>query len=302
MRVGMTAAIFFCVILHELGHSLVAQRLGIQVNQITLYPIGGIAQLASQPNPKKEIWITIAGPLVNLVIGCALLPFADNDFLHTLGMANFVLFCFNLLPAFPMDGGRLLRAFLGLRLEIGRATRLAARIGPGMAILLGLAALFITPWLLVTAFFLYNSAGMEVQQTQLQDETEHLPVSQAMMTELRHLVPGDTLLEAGHALIQTAQKEFPVMLGDTVVGVLTRDLLVQGMSLHGRDASVSEAMAREFPIAAPEDNLWELASGALMEPPQVVVVQDAAGTFLGLVTPENLTEALLMERLAHYNR
>lgn len=302
VRVGMTAAIFFCVILHELGHSLVAQRLGIQVNQITLYPIGGIAQLASQPDPKKEIWITIAGPLVNLVIGFALLPFASNDFLHTLGMANFALFCFNLLPAFPMDGGRLLRAFLGLKLEIGRATRLAARIGQGMAILLGLVALRFTPWLLVTAFFLYNSAGMEVQQTQLQDETEHLPVRQAMMTELRHLVPGDTLLDAGHALIQTAQKEFPVLLGDTVVGVLTRDLLVQGMSLHGRDAYVSEAMAREFPIAAPDDNLWELASGALTEPPQVVVVQDATGKFLGLVTPENLTEALLLERIAQRGR
>lgn len=302
LRVGIMAAIFFCVILHELGHSLVAQRLGIRVSQITLYPIGGIAQLTQQPDPKREICITIAGPLVNLVIGLILLPFASNELVRTLALANFVLFFFNLLPAFPMDGGRLLRAFLALTLEPARATQLAARIGQGMAILLGLAALFYNPWLLVTAFFLYNAAGMEAQQTQLQAEAEHLPVHLAMMTELRHLAPGDTLLEAGHALVETAQKEFPVLLGDAVVGVLTRDLLVRGMSLKGRDAFVSEAMAREFPVSAPNDNLWELASGALMEPPQVVVVQDEAGNFLGLVTPENLTEALLLERLAQRGR
>lgn len=299
MRAATTVAIFFCVVLHELGHSIVAQKLGIQVHQITLYPVGGVAQLSRQPDPKREIWITIAGPLVNLLIALALIPFfLTQEFARTLLLANLILFFFNLLPAFPMDGGRLLRAILGLKLSSTKSTKLAARIGQGMAILLGLVGLATNPWLIVTAFFIFTSAGFEVEQTELKAEAEHLPVRSAMMTELRHVVPGDTLLDAGHLLVQTAQTEFPVLLGDEIVGVLTRGLLVKGMSLHGRGAFVSEVMERDFAVVGPEDNLWELAEGPLLEPPQVVVVKDANGTFLGLVTPDNLTEALLVERLA----
>jgi Zn-dependent protease len=179
MLIGIlfTLLIFVSVVLHEFGHALAARRYGIRTNDITLYPIGGVARLERMPEePRQELWIALAGPAVNLMIAAflyiglglanALLPLgalslAGSSLAERLAVTNLTLLAFNLLPAFPLDGGRVLRALLALRMDYLRATQLAARIGQGLAIVLGLAGFFVNPFLVMIAFFIWIAAAQE---------------------------------------------------------------------------------------------------------------------------------------------
>lgn len=323
-RKGMlafVAGLFFCILLHELGHALTARRFGYPIRRITLYPIGGIATLEENPKPRHELWIALAGPAVNVAIVAALavafrltgvglverlvsirmLPggfLSGGDTLTLLAVANVSLVVFNLIPAFPMDGGRVLRAALAIRLGELRATAIAARIGQGLAIVGGLWGLLSGHFTLVLiALFVYFGAGQEMQGEATRSALEGTRVGDAMVTEVDLLTPGATLGEAAQALLASSQQDFPVALGDEVLGLLSRDRLLQGLAQEGRDAFVGGVMDRALIRVTPEEPLepYLMRPDGLRRAPLLVFAP--SGKLLGMVTQENVMEYLLVRRI-----
>ncbi len=313
--------LFTCVVLHELGHSIVAQRLGVGVVDIVLYPIGGIARMEKMPAPKQELWIALAGPAVNVVISAVLwLAFKiggttvapsqlsfTSSFWHFLLYSNVVLFAFNMIPAFPMDGGRVLRAVLAIRLGELRATELAATIGQFLAVVLGFLALGFTsipyfsqfnPLLVFIAIFVFFGAGQEAQMYRGKALVEGLPVRAAMITDYRTLPVGASLGQAAELLLQTSQQDFPIVNGADVIGVLSRQNLLRGLAAHGPTGYVTEAMTREFRTVEPDGDLQAVATEMQTgEHPCVLVMKD--DELLGFVTLENLAELLIVRQLTN---
>jgi Zn-dependent protease/predicted transcriptional regulator len=310
-------AIFLCVVLHELGHSVVAVRDGIPVADITLYPIGGVARIEKRPTAKQELGIAVAGPAVNVVIALLLwavlvalksppnfmsphLPVAAVPlFLTKVLVANIMLVVFNLIPAFPMDGGRVLRAVLALNMPPARATAIAATIGQTIAIVAGVWAIFSGQWFLMfIAFFIYLGAGQEAFAYRQAALGEGVSVKTAMMTDVRTLTVGNTLKEAADVLLDTAQQDFPVVHGDTVQGLLTRDGLLRGLAEQGPSAYVAGAMSRQFASVGPDDDLGA-ALPILQSHPGPLLVLDPAqeGRLLGMVTSENVQEYFAVKQI-----
>ena len=202
-------ALFLCVVLHEYGHALTARKYGVKTRDITLYPIGGVARLERMPDkPIEELWVALMGPAVNVVIAAILfvylylsrgsapvtdLTVASGSFLVRLMAVNISLVVFNLIPAFPMDGGRVLRALLAMRMDYVRATQIAANIGQGLAFLLGLFGLFNNPFLLFIAFFVWIGASQEASMVQVRNSISGIPVTHAMQTQFETLAPSDHL-------------------------------------------------------------------------------------------------------------
>ena len=306
-------AVFFCVVLHELGHALTARRFGIGTRDITLLPIGGVAALERMPQkPVQELLIAIAGPLVNVVIAALLFTgvgwgeamqamravdtpgFHLDHFLAMLAGFNIYLVLFNLIPAFPMDGGRVLRALLATRIGHVRATRAAASIGRGFAMLMALAGLLLpAPMLVLIALFVWIAAAGELRDTESRSALEGLLVSAGMQRRFRVLGVDDTLQSAAGELLAGAQHDFPVTaLGtaeEPVVGVLTRSDLVKALAGKGLAAHVRDAMRPSCPLideSEPLERAVEVmrASGCALVP----VGHD--GRLVGLVTPENVAE------------
>ena len=319
VAVGYVLTVFLCVVLHELGHSLVALRCGIPVADITLYPIGGVARIEKRPKARQELVIAVAGPAVNLVIALGLagvlaaqgkLPQAA-DLLHFGGglpgfvvnvlKANVWLVLFNLIPAFPMDGGRVLRAVLALNIAPARATRIAASIGQSIAIGAGIWAVMSHPpqwFLMFIALFIYIGAGQEASSYQQAALVEGVPVRNAMMTDVRTLTVGNTLKEAADVLLDTAQHDFPVLHGDQVQGVLTRNGLLRGLSEAGPSGYVAGAMSRQFASAGPDDDLGEtLPSLTAQGGPLLIMDPAQPGRLLGLVTSENIQEYFAVQQV-----
>lgn len=264
--------IFACIVLHELGHALTARKYGVRTRDIILLPIGGVARLERMPEkPREELWVAIAGPLVNIVIAAALLGilfaaghrlqwsdlrWAGGGFAEKLMVANLWLVGFNLLPAFPMDGGRVLRALLATKLDYIRATRLAARIGQGMALIFGLAGLLSSDfWLLFIALFVWTGADSEATATLTHSSLGGIPVQQVMQTDFRTLSPDETLQNAVDHVLGGGQQDFPVVFGDHTLGVLTREDLTRTLAEHGPGVRVRDAMRRDFLMADSHDML-----------------------------------------------
>lgn len=301
--------LFGSVLLHEFGHALAARRYGIGTHDITLLPIGGVARLARMPeDPKQELVVALAGPAVNVVIAALLflglgsLP-APGEVLGTglgtlagqLLLVNVMLVLFNLLPAFPMDGGRVLRAFLAMRMSYVRATTIAARVGQGMAFLFGFVGLFFNPLLLFIALFVYLGATQEASATQMRDLSEALPLTEAMVTDFRTLPPQATLGDAADLLLRTHQHDFPVAdATGLVLGILTRDELIGALRRQGADTPVSEAMRRNVPSVSWRIPLSE-AFRVMQECrcPALPVIDDY-GRLVGLLTPENVGEMVMV--------
>ena len=306
---GFVLALFACVVAHEYGHALTARRYGIKTREITLLPIGGVARLERMPDqPRQELWVALAGPAVNVVIAGALfawllisgglvpigqLAVERGSFLERLMMVNLFLAAFNMLPAFPMDGGRVLRAVLASRMEYTRATHMAANVGQGMAFLFGFAGLFGNPMLLFIALFVWIGAAQESSAVQMKSALGGIPVARAMLTDFRALQPGDTLARAAELILAGSQHDFPVVEGGRVAGILTRADLIGALSAQNTQRAVAEVMQREFQVADSSDML----EGA-MERLQACachtlpVVHD--GRLVGLVTMDNIGEFVLI--------
>ncbi|HEV3164657.1 MAG TPA: site-2 protease family protein [Isosphaeraceae bacterium] len=306
--VGFVLALFGCVVLHELGHALAARQFGVPTADITLLPIGGIARLQRIPeHPGQELVIALAGPAVNMVIAGALflagvvMPIAFNDpnhlvndrFLPKLLEVNVFLFLFNLLPAFPMDGGRVLRALLAMRFEYARATRMAASVGQFMAILFAFMGLMGQPMLILIALFVWVGAEAEAVQVQERTVLKGVKVRDAMLTDYRTLSPDDTLGQAARLLLAGSQHDFPVLSDGRPVGLLARSDLMTGLAQGGRDALVADFQRPE---------IGEVEAGAPLVPAMARLRQGEgpclqvmdAGLPVGLLTLENIGEYLMV--------
>lgn len=300
-------ALFGCVVLHELGHALMARRYGIQTRDITLLPIGGIARLEKMPEkPMQEFWVALAGPAVNVVIAGILLAWlvvtdglvpaeelslTGGSFWQRLMVVNIFLVAFNLLPAFPMDGGRVLRALLAAAMDRRRATAIAANIGQGMAILFGVVGFLYNPFLIFIAIFVYLGAQAEAGMVEMQSALKGLQVRDAMMTRFRTLAPRDSLNKAVEELLAGSQQDFPVTENEQPVGILRRNDLVKALSDGRRDAPVSEVMCRECETV--DENAPLRGAVESMHARQCATVPVVtAGRIVGLLTLENISEMI----------
>jgi stage IV sporulation protein FB len=305
-------ALFACVVAHEFGHILAARRYGIRTPDITLLPIGGVARLERMPEkPGQEIVVALAGPAVNVVIALVLILFLnarldvlalerlDNpalDFTARLASVNLFLVVFNLIPAFPMDGGRVLRAILALRFSRRQATRIAARIGQALAFVFGFFGLMGNPMLLFIAIFVYLAASAEAQSVAVIDLSRTIGVRDVMITRFETLGPHATIGEAAEMLLHTTQHEFPVVGGDgRLRGFLTRNAMIQALSRTGRDTPVLEAMVTEV-YTVPAHARLEVALRALQEHGRAAIgVVDWDGRLVGYITAENIGELMMLE-------
>ena len=309
-----TLLLFGCVVLHELGHSIVAQRYGIPVRDITLWPIGGVARLERIPDkPAQEFWIAIAGPAVNVaivgvvfVLGRALasleagfdlgalergmLQLAPASLLAYLFTTNLFLAVFNLIPAFPMDGGRILRALLATRIQYTRATAIAVGIGQSLALLAGFFG-FLTGQLnlVLIAIFVFMGAGSEAQMVQVKSVLEGLRVRQAFTRKTEALDPDDRLTRAVDLTLSSFQSDFPVCRGEELVGLLTKTDLVSALQNRGSNAFVVSVMRKEFPTISLDDSVY-LAQQRMAENNIEALPVVEQGRFRGLLTLRDVDE------------
>ncbi|NBB70777.1 MAG: CBS domain-containing protein [Alphaproteobacteria bacterium] len=305
------ALLFGCVVLHEFGHIFAARRYGVQTPDVVLLPIGGVARMERIPEePAQEIVVALAGPAVNLVVAAVLLvalggaPSAEAAFEEPetglaarLLYANLFLAVFNLIPAFPMDGGRVLRAFLARWTGYARGTRIAAGIGQGLAFLFGLLGLAAgNPILLFVALFIYLAAAAESHAAQMRQVAQGVINADAMVTHFERLGRDGRVADAVECLIRTTQHEFPICDDDgRLEGVLTRDAMIQALKERGPDTPVVEVMDTDVPEVRDRGNL-EDATRLLQEKNRPAVgVVDRAGRLVGLVTRETIGELMMIE-------
>ena len=309
------AILFVCVVAHEFGHALVARRFGIRTPDVTLLPIGGLARLERMPQkPMQEVAVALAGPAVNLAIfavlalifglGSAATPLTELSLAALpaqIAVLNLVLALFNLLPAFPMDGGRVLRALIATRMDRVRATRAAAAAGQGLAFAMGLYGLVSgNPMLVLIAFFIFVSAGAESSDEQMRSVARGLMARDAMITAFEPLAPSDTLEAAAAALIRTTQHEFPVIEpgSEQLLGFVTRTALFRALQQEQRPRRVDQIMQKDVPTARLTDGL-EAVLGRMDGGAPAVAVLGLDDRVIGYVTRENLGELMVV---AHARR
>jgi Zn-dependent protease/predicted transcriptional regulator len=303
-NIGFLLALFLCVLLHEFGHALAARRYGIPTKDITLWPIGGVARLERMPtDPKQELVVALAGPAVNVAIAIALLPIiavSDAAFFERLFTTNLFLVAFNMIPAFPMDGGRVLRAGLALKMDYAQATRTAATIGQGFAVVFGIVGLFTNPFLILIAVFIWFGAAGESQMTQTQSQLAGVPVERAMLTQFDALAPINSLRYVAHLVLAGSQQEFPVVENGRPIGLVTRADLFNALALHGPQGWAAQAMRHDFatidataPLAAAAE---KLQTGQARS---IIVLRD--GQLAGLLTLENIQEFALLQAALEKN-
>ena len=301
-------ALIASVLLHELGHAFISSRYGIRTLEIVMFPIGGVARLERPAKPGEEFWIALTGPLVNLVIAGSIFTvlflqnkavnlFAfeqptDGNLADRIALSNLILAGFNLLPAFPMDGGRMLRALLSRLRSEYEATRIATWSGRMLALSMGLYGFVYLPMLTFVAFFIYLGAANEGAASRGRSLTQGIPVRAAMVTDFRTLPHGSTIRDAAHLLLATSQQDFPVVHGEQVVGLLGRNALLRGMALVGSDSYIAAYMEREFASVAPDRDLSEVLPQMASAGSCTLVMQDEK--LLGLLTSENLSQFLLL--------
>ena len=313
--VMLVCAMFFCVLLHEFGHVAAARRYGIRTPDITLWPIGGVARLERMPRkPSEELVVAICGPLVNVVIAALIglvltVPVSElgeadfgapGHFLEKLMALNIVMVVFNLIPAFPMDGGRILRALLTMFTgDYAKATRWAATMGRGIA-LLAVALMLLTrhlhPNLLLMAFFVFYAAGQEATVVTQEEQVHDLTVGDAMMTEFGVLPPQATLREAVALMLGGSQHDFPVLnQSGGILGIVTRQRLLAALVEQGPDHPVASIIEPCEGYVEPHIPL-EIAMDHLRsgDCPALPVMDPVTGKVVGLITAENIGESLLV--------
>lgn len=303
--------LFLCVLLHEFGHILTCRRFGVLTRDVVLLPIGGVAQMDRIPEqPRQELLIALAGPAVNLVIALLLIAvlgglpahvdmemtdLGKNLPLH-LAYANLALALFNLIPAFPMDGGRALRALLAARQGYVRGTGLAAAIGQTLAIFIGLYAFFSGHLILgLIAVFVYLAAGAEAGMVQLRGATLASLASDVMITDFEVLTELTSMADAAASLVRSHQREFLVVDGERVTGVVTRDQIIEALKKRGPQVPVAKAMKREVATVSQRHHADEVLRQLQMDIPAVAVL-DEAGRLTGMITLDNILEFVMIKK------
>ncbi len=301
--------LFACVVLHELGHAVTAGHFGIKTRDITLLPIGGVARLERMPDdPRQEFWVAVAGPAVNVVIALLLflvlllegeyqptsLSMTEGSFLGRIMVINVVLVLFNMLPAFPMDGGRVLRAVLAMWIDYAKATQVAATIGQGMALLFALVGLRYNAFLVLIALFVWIGASQEAGIVQMRSALRGIPVAHAMITEFHALAPDEPLSHAVSLTLTTAQKDFPVVEMGVVVGVLPQAELFRALAQGGQEVPVGSVMDRDFETADSLEMLEPVLQRLQASQCSTIPVL-RTGALVGIVTTDNIGEFLSIQ-------
>lgn len=317
--VSFVLALFGCVVLHEFGHALTARHFGITTRDITLLPIGGVARLDRMPDePVQELWVALAGPAVNVAIagvlylvialaGAAMVPAEQLDvsrgpLLERLMVVNVGLALFNMLPAFPMDGGRVVRALLATRLDYVRATQIAATLGQGMAFLFGFLGLLGSPMLLFIALFVWLGASQEAGMVQMRSALAGVPVGQAMITDFRTVAPGDRLSRVVDLVLSGVQQDFPVVADGRLLGLVSSRDLAAALQQHGEDGLVEHAMRRNVPLIDAHQML-EPALRLLQQSASPIGAVERDGQLVGLLTLDNIGELVMVQTsLAEHRR
>jgi stage IV sporulation protein FB len=305
--------LFACVVAHEFGHIFTARAFGVPTPDVTLLPIGGVARLARIPEkPSEEFLVAIAGPLVNVAIAIVLIAVAPThlstahlaamespkvSMVDRLAEVNLFLAIFNMIPAFPMDGGRVLRALLAVRLGHVRATEIAASIGQWAAFALGFLGLFYNPMLIFIAIFVYLAAASEAHMVSLRAMSRDIPVTAAMVTRFATLTGNEHIDAAVETLLQTSQTEFPVVDGEhRLIGLVGRAEIIRALRELGPSTPVSDVMVKDIPTIERSHRLEEAFRLLQERAGPAVGVVDYAGRLIGLVTAETVGEMLMVRK------
>lgn len=314
LTVGFLLAVFTCVLLHEFGHILMARHFGIRTPDVILLPIGGLARLERMPEEsRQELLIAVAGPIVTLVIALGFygyliltgeaprvfsLNLEDTSVAALLMRINFMLLFFNLLPAFPMDGGRMFRALLAMKWGYPRATRTAVAVGQFMAFAGGMFGLVANQFILVLiAFFVFLGAGAELAAMEQRTAGRGVLVRDMMMTRFQAIPVHARLEEAVRLLLEGDQKEFPVLdNGGKIEGMLSRENLIKGLAARGPQSTVQEAMTANVPLLTPELAFERALDQLRASRSPALPVVDARGTLIGMLSTDNVAELLLVRR------
>ncbi len=310
-------ALFACVVLHELGHALSARRYGVNTRNIILLPIGGVANLEKMPEkPREELIVALAGPAVNVVIALVLgalltvfggpAPLEDLEvltrptgriFLTNLLAVNILLVVFNMIPAFPMDGGRVLRALLSMRYDRTTATNIAAKLGQFLAIGFVFLGFFTNFWLIFIGLFIFLGAGGENRMVEQQSLLAGLRVADVTMHQYTPLQAEEPLQRAVDVLLDGQEKDFIVQQNGEPVGVLTRDDIIRGIKEFGAEATIGQATQRVALASLSEDtDLSEAYQQLAASKTQISVVRDRFGAWTGVLNMENIYEILLLRQ------
>jgi Zn-dependent protease/CBS domain-containing protein len=314
LGIALVVALFAVIVVHELGHALVARRYGIKTRDIMLLPIGGIASLERMPErPQQELAVALVGPVINLALAGLIwlgIQLAGGStavseattirgaLATQLLWINVVLAIFNLIPAFPMDGGRALRALLAIWLGREKATDIAAGLGKVCAVVMGIAGVFFNPFLILIAAVVWFGASQERALVHLRHALAGVPVSAAMLRRVGAVSPEQRLEDAATLMVSGGQNQVPVIDHGRPVGVLTRGDVASGLARSGPDARVATAPTHEVVTVEPGDPLDRVLD-RLRETPDAVAVVVDHGEAVGMVTAETLASyAALHDRNA----
>lgn len=312
MSVWFILALFGCVLLHELGHALTALRYGIPTKSITLLPIGGVANIEKMPEqPIQELWVALAGPAVNVVIAAVLAlyfwltggfpAFTENtlaqisadNFLFSLLWVNIVLVLFNLIPAFPMDGGRVLRALLSMRYDRAVATSIAAKIGQFLAIIFVFFGFFYNPFLIFIGLFIFLGAGAESNFESTRSALANYKVRDVLMHHFTAFHAFETLDKAIATLLDGQEKEFLVEQDNEIIGIITRDEIIRGLREQGQEAAIGRIANKQFFTLTPDMPLQDAYEKMTQNNSPICPVIEN-GQLIGVLNMENITEVVML--------
>ncbi len=312
LGVGFILTLFGCVLLHEYGHALTARRYGIATKNIILLPIGGVANLEKMPDkPMQELWVALAGPAVNVLIASVLFIYfqliggspdvaeftgaiTGKNFLFNVFIVNIILALFNLIPAFPMDGGRVLRALLAMRFDRGQATNIAAKIGQLLAIVFVFLGFFYNFWWVFIGLFIFLGAGAEANFESTRSALSKYKVRDALMRQFTILHAFETIEKAITTLLNGQEKEFLVELDNEIIGVLTRSEIIQGLREMGQEATVGHIANRSFLQLHPDMPLQQAYEQMMRAGASICPVMEGR-ELIGVLNMENITEVVMLE-------
>lgn len=317
-NIAFLLAVFLCVILHELGHALTAKRFGVKTEKITLLPIGGMASFDKIPeSPKQELLIVIAGPLVNVAIAILLyfiIPveelynqsftdaysifasFSFQNFLFFLFIVNIGLALFNMVPAFPMDGGRLLRAVLAMTMNRAKATQIATHVGQFIAIIFLLVGLLYNPFLIFIALFIFLSAYGENQMVQHLELLKDHNVEEAMLLNITTFKLTDSIDLVVNQLISGTETNFIVIDNNVVKGILLHGKIIENSN---KNVTVEAVMNTNFKTVSNEDHLKKVYQ-LIYNKKQLFIPVTKDGKLLGAIDATNLNEYIALQSKLAY--